>query len=106
MLGISLSHIPREQNALVDNLAKWGVGLSSLYISSVLPDSCLYALLSVVLIICLLFFNKFTVTYPKERERERERGRQWKSYYAYSHSPGCSKVQNVRINENVGHLKK
>lgn len=38
-LGIALVHIQREQNVLVDMMANWGVGLSSIFFDSVILNS-------------------------------------------------------------------
>lgn len=41
LLGISLVHAMREQNGLTYKFANWGIGLSSMFSGSVIPDSCL-----------------------------------------------------------------
>lgn len=37
-LNISLSYVLRSHNFLADRIAKWGVGLDDIYVSSVIPD--------------------------------------------------------------------
>lgn len=37
-LNISLSYVLRSHNFLADRIAKWGVGLDDIYVSSVMPD--------------------------------------------------------------------